>query len=225
MDIIILNRDLMHSINLMKEISKLFKEYRVVYITGNADEFNDYIKSNLFDVVIMEEYFIESCAEIFKYNVHKICLLEGQFYQTTKYVTIKKDSKKALYDNLAKYITKCSVINADIKEMIRKELTYLGYNFSLRGTRYLEDAINLIYLKNCDCNLEKEVYSQLSKTYMKTAHSIKVNIQNSTNAMVAACGYNKVLKYLGIEANYGVGSKAIICAIINKINLAYSKNN
>ena len=223
MDIIILNRDVAHSIKLMKEISKLFKEYRVIYITSNAEDFNDYIKANFFDVVIMEEYFLESCSAVLKYNVHKICLLENKFYQTNKFVSIKKDSKRSLYDNLAKFLVKRSTTNEDIKEIIKKELSYLGYNFSLRGTKYIEDAINLIYLKNCECNLEREVYSQLSKTYMKTAHSIKVNIQNSTNAMIDVCGYKNVLEYLGIDAYYGVGTKAIICAIINKIKLTYSK--
>ena len=75
-------------------------------------------------------------------------------------------------------------------------------------------------LKNCDCNLEREVYAQLSKTYLKTAHNIKVNIQNSTNSMIKTFGYDNVLEYLGIDSFYGVGTKAIICAILNKI-----KNN
>ena len=81
---------------------------------------------------------------------------------------------------------------------------------------------NLIYLKNCDCNLEREVYSQLSKTYIKTAHNLKVNIQNSTNAMINVYGYDNVLEYLGIDYNYGVGTKAIICAILNKVKNTYT---
>ena len=217
MDIIILDRDMKYSINLMKEISKLFKEYRVIYITDNEEEFREYIKSNLFDLVIIEKYFIERCPEILKYNVQKICLLEKYMPPNGKYIGVSKKSKRALYDNLAKVLLAHSENSASARERIVKELEYLGYNFSLRGTKYLEDAINLIYLKNCDCNLEREVYAQLSKTYMKTAHNIKVNIQNSTNLMIASYGYDNVLEYLGIDSFYGAGTKAIICAILNKI--------
>ena len=224
MDIIILTKDVDYSIKLMNKISKLFKEYRIINILTNEKDFKDYIKANFFDVVIMEEYFIDKCSEVFTYNVHKICLLDN-FAQNRKYICVHRDSERALYDNLAKIITKSSANNENVRELIRKELEFLNYNFSLRGTKYLEDAINLIYLKNCDCNLEKEVYTQLSKTYIKTAHTIKVNIQNSTNAMIDTYGYKNVLKYLGIDSNYGVGTKAIVCAILNKIKNANIERN
>lgn len=216
MDIVILNKDVNDAIKLMIKISRVFKEYRVINILTNENDFKEYIKANLFDVVIMEECFIEDCPEIFKYNVHIICLME-KIIQHKKYISVNKNSDRSLYDNLAKIFIKDSNTNQNVKEIIRKELEYLGYNFSLRGTKYLEEAINLIYLKNCDCNLEKEVYSQLSRTYIKTGHTIKVDIQNSTNAMIDVYGYKEILKYLGIDSNYGVGTKAIICAILNKI--------
>ena len=217
MDIIILDRDMKYAVNLMKEISKLFEEYRVIYITDNETEFKEYIKSNFFDVVIIEEYFLETCSEILKYRVHKICMLDKYMPPNHKYIGVSKKSKRALYDNLAKILLAHSENSFNIRERVVKELKYLGYNFSLIGTKYLEDAINLIYLKNCDCNLEREVYAQLSKTYKKTGHNIKVNIQNSTNSMIESYGYDNVLEYLGIDSFYGVGTKAIIYAILNKI--------
>lgn len=217
MDIIILNRDLNYSLNLMNRISKTFKEYRVIYISNNEEDFREYIKASLFDVVIMEEYFLDKCPEIFKYNVHKIVLVD-EFTQSKRFIAVKKESEKTLVDNLAKLIVKSSNVNKSVKELIREELYYLGYNFSLKGTLYLEEAINLIYLKNCECNLEKEVYTQLSKTYIKTAHSIKVNIQNSTIAMIEVCGYDKVFEYLEIDSSYGIGTKAIVYAVLNKVN-------
>lgn len=222
MDIVILNKDVNDAIKLMIKISRVFKEYRVINILTNENDFKEYIKANLFDVVIMEEYFIDKCPEIFKYNVYIVCLME-KIIQHKKYISVNKNSDRSLYDNLAKILIKGSTINQNVKEIIRKELEYLGYNFSLRGTKYLEEAINLIYLKNCDCNLEKEVYSQLSRTYIKTGHTIKVDIQNSTNAMIDVCGYRNVLEYLGIDSNYGVGTKAIVCAILNKIKVRTKK--
>lgn len=217
MDIIILDKDVKNAIRIMKNITDLFKDYRISFITDDADEFNEFIKSNFFDIVIMDEYFIKKCEGIFKYKVYKICMMEKRI-RSTRYISVLKHNERLLYDNLAKILSNQSNTNEKIREAVRKELEYLGYNFSLRGTKYLEDAITLMYMKNCDYNLEREVFTQLSKTYSKNSHVIKVNIQNSTNLMIAVCGYNKVLEYLGIDSYYGVGTKAIICAIINKIS-------
>ena len=223
MDIIILDRDIKKAVSMIGSISRNFKEYRVIFITDSAEEFNEYIKKNFFDVVIMDEIFIKECEAVFQYKVHKICLLETR-KSTTRYISVMRDAEKPLYDNLAKILSNKSDSNEKIRELIRKELDYLGYNFSLRGTKYLEDAITLIYMKNCNYNLEREVFTQLSKAYMKSSHNIKVNIQNSTNMMIAVCGYNRVLEYLGIDSYYGVGTKAIICAIVKKIEDEMEEN-
>ena len=59
----------------------------------------------------------------------------------------------------------------------------------------LPQAINLIYLKNCDCNLEREVYAQLSKTYTKTSHTIKVDIPvPNKDGTLLINGSRKILK-------------------------------
>ena len=216
MDIIILNRDVNYSLYLMNKISTSFKEYRVIYIADNEKDFKEYIKANLFDVVIMEEYFLEMCPEIFKYNVYKIVLVDI-FAQSKRYTAIKKESEKTLLDNLARILVRSDDAIQNARKLIRQELDYLGYNFSLTGTLYLEEAINLIYLKNCECNLEKEVYSQLSKTHTKTAHSIKVNIQNCIYSLISARGYNELISYLEIDSSFGIGAKPIICAVIDKV--------
>lgn len=225
LDIVILERNVENALKLMNNISKTFKEYRVIYISKDEKDFKEYIKGNLFDLVIMEEFFIDKCPEIFNYNVIKICLLDN-YRQSTKFISVRRTSEKVLYD----YLTKILIYNADsvnkkVRKAIRDELEYLGFNFSLKGTRYLEDAINLIYFKNYDGNLEKEVFSQLAKTYSKTSHNIKVNIQNATNTMLEINGYERLLEYLCIDSKYGVGSKAIICAIINKVKGKLKNNN
>ena len=216
MDIILLNKELDESVKLLKRISDFFKEYRVTYISNDIEETKDYIKYNAFDVVIMDEYFVEKCPEIFTYKAYKICLMEN-FRQSMRFIAIRKNSERALEDNLTKILIKDKGNKQNVKFLIRRELEYLGFNFALNGTIYLEEAINLIYFKNCNCNLEKEVYNQLSKRHIKTGHTIKVCIQNALNAMMGVTGYDKVIAYLQMEPKYGVGAKSIIYAVLNRI--------
>lgn len=217
MDIIIIDRDLNYSRKLMTKISEIFADYRVIFITNDEEEFKDFIKSNFFDIVIMEDYFADKCPEIFNYKAHKICVFNDNYRLASKFISVRRESENALQNNLAKILSTSSPKNTDIRNAIRKELDYLGYNSSLTGTKYLEDAINLIYLKNCERNLEREVYQQLSKKYKKSSHNIKVNILNSTNIVLDTYGHQKIIEYLDIDCNYGIGTKAIICAILNKI--------
>lgn len=217
MDIVILNRDLGEAINILAKISKTYKECRITYISNNEKDFREFIQINPFDIVIFEEYFLDKVPEILNYKVNKICLVD-KYRQCKRYKAVSKNSERALLDNIGKIITKKSLTNQKVRELIRKELEGLGYNFSLVGTQYLEEAINLIYMKDCELNLEREVYAQLSKSHKKSVHTVKVNILNSTNAMLDYFGYNNVFEYLGIEPGYGIGTKAIICAVLNKID-------
>lgn len=217
MDIVILNRDLHESIDILEKISRVYKECRVIYISNDEEKFRDFVQVNPFDTVIIEDYFLKKFPEILNYKVNKICLVD-RFRQNKRYIAVSRNSDRALLDNIAKIISKKSITNQKVRELIRKELEGLGYNFSLVGTQYLEEAINLIYMKNCELNLEREVYSQLSKAHKKSVHTIKVNILNSTNSMLDYFGYNNVFEYLGIEPGYGIGTKAIICAVLNKIS-------
>lgn len=216
MDIVILNRDIDESMQLLKTISKLFKECRIVFITNNETEFREFKEINPFDLIIFDYSFLETCPEILDYKIPKMCLMD-KFKQSKRYTAISRKSERGLIDNLAKIIEKNSLINSKTRELIREELTGMGYNFSLVGTQYLEEAINLMCMKNCSFNLHQEVYIPLAKKYKKTIHTIKINILNSTNFMVENFGYENVYKYLDIDASYGIGTKAIICGIINRV--------
>lgn len=222
MDIVILNRDLNESLNLLKDISKMFKECRITYISDNEEDFREFMQINVFDIIITEEYFLEKIPELLTYRISRICLVE-KFKQNKKYVAVSRKSERAMYDNIAKILVNKSLTSQRVKDIIRKELEGLGYNFSLIGTQYLEEAINLVYLKDCELNLEKEVYAQLSKIHKKPIHTVKMNILNSTNSMLNYFGYNNVFEYLGMEPGYGIGTKAIICAVISKIKIQENK--
>ena len=224
MDIIIFDKEFNYSRKLITEICECFEDFRVIFISDDEEEFQDFVKSSFFDVAIMEADFVKTYPEILDYNAAKICTFEKVKKHSSKFMSVTKGSKRELRDCLTKILLNSLPKNTEIRQAIRRELEYLGYNMSFYGTRYLEETINLIYLKNCECNLEKEVYEQLSKKYNRTAHSIKVNIQNSTNLMLDNGGYDKVLKYLDLDCNYGVGTKAIVFTILSKMEKKYKKN-
>ena len=106
-----------------------------------------------------------------------------------------------------------------IKEKIKKELQYLGYNLSYNGTKYLIEAIYLLYTSNnyYDDNLERDIYPIIAKKYGKTINAIKCNIINATNSMYYDCEENKLSNYLYNYQYCKPGPKRVIYAILNKI--------
>lgn len=61
-----------------------------------------------------------------------------------------------------------------INNKIERELRKLNFNFSLKGTRYLIESINIIYKNDLyNFNLTKDVFSVLSKKYCKSINTIK----------------------------------------------------
>ncbi len=72
-----------------------------------------------------------------------------------------------------------------IKDKTILTLTKMGFNFKLKGTKYIIDSVMYVYEKNnlklLD-NLEKNIYVSIGRKYGKSAHNIKTNIVNSTNS-------------------------------------------
>lgn len=72
------------------------------------------------------------------------------------------------------------------KERTIMMLEKMGYNFKLKGTKYLIDSVMFVYEKNdlqlLD-NLEKNIYKFIGKKYGKSVRNIKTNIINSTNSI------------------------------------------
>ena len=56
-----------------------------------------------------------------------------------------------------------------LKLNIQSELHYLRYNFSHKGTQYLEDIIYIVYTKysNVIVNMNKDIYPIIAKKYNK----------------------------------------------------------
>ena len=74
-----------------------------------------------------------------------------------------------------------------VKKQIHKELNEINYNYSYKGTKYLEETILEIYKKNLafEGNLEKEIYPIIANKYKKKIETIYGNIKFATNHMLS----------------------------------------
>ena len=112
-----------------------------------------------------------------------------------------------------------SMKEKDTLKRIIKEVQFLGYNLSYKGTTYLVESIYYMITnpnKNYD-NLSKSVYPILSKKHNKSIGNIKVNISKATDIMYYECERNRLNEYFNFYLDYKPKPKSIISTIINKL--------
>ncbi len=107
-----------------------------------------------------------------------------------------------------------------IKERIRQELEYIGYNPLHLGTKYLLETIYVLHTLEdyYDDNLEKDIYPIVANKYGKTMNNIKCNIRNATDIMYYENDEEKIRLYLGDYISVKPKAKKIISRILNKID-------
>lgn len=108
-----------------------------------------------------------------------------------------------------------------IKERIKNELLYLGYNLSHSGTKYLIETIYILYTSENyhNGNLEGVIYPLVGKKFGKSSLDIKCTIRYATNIMSVECSENKLINYLYKDYFSNPGPKKIISTVLEKINL------
>ena len=106
-----------------------------------------------------------------------------------------------------------------LKEKIKREMIFLGFNPTLKGTKYLLECIYIIYTegKIDGINLNSDIYPQLSKKYNKDINNIKCNINYSKEIMYKNCNVEKLNEYFTFFDNFKPSVKLIIYEILNKI--------
>lgn len=107
----------------------------------------------------------------------------------------------------------------NIKRQLVKELQYLNYNLSHKGTLYLIDTIILIYNKkdNETFNLKEEIYPIIAKRYDETIHNIKSNINKANDYMYRVCKEERIQSYFKFFDRTKPTVKNVIYTIITKI--------
>ena len=136
-------------------------------------------------------------------------------------VLSKKDDMSKIINEIKKLIDyKNNKKNShEIKQKILHEVSYLGYNTSYKGTKYLIDAIYYTIMHNnmnLD-NLNKDVYPFLSEKYQQSIHNIKCNINRSNVYMYYNCNSDRLRKYFSYYEDEKPNTKTIIFTIMHKI--------
>ena len=105
-----------------------------------------------------------------------------------------------------------------IKNKIFNEISYLGFDITHKGTKYLLESIEYIILnpEKEVSKLERDIYPVLSKKYGESIHNIKCSINRATTSMYYECDVNK-LKNIFILDDIKPSVKTIIDTIVNKI--------
>lgn len=107
-----------------------------------------------------------------------------------------------------------------IRNDIKKELNYLHYNYSHKGTRYLEECIYQLYIKGEDNdNLSKDIYPLIAEKYRTNVNAVKCNINKANNSSYFECEEARMEEYFGFSVQTRPTTKEIIYAIMNKLKL------
>lgn len=144
--------------------------------------------------------------------------------KNNQYVFDTIDRKENLYNlkiKVEKLLHKKMKENriTELKCKITKEVKYLRYNLSYKGTKYLIDIVELLLLnKNQDySNLKKDVYPIIANKYKTTVFNIKNNIIKATEQMYIECESERLKQYFGFVNDSKPTTKNVIYTMYNKI--------
>lgn len=106
-----------------------------------------------------------------------------------------------------------------IKLKIKKEMNYLCFSLSHKGSVFLLESIYEIYKNkdSCNSNLNKDIYPVVAKKFKTNSHNVKCNIANAKNFMYYECKEEILLDYLGYSEIFKPKTKELIFEILNKI--------
>lgn len=195
-------------LNTREDIDIILLDYKMpIY---NADQVLEKIedKNKYYDSFIIISGEIEEAIELRKSEmvhaiIDKITNMDEVVKRINELFEMKEANKKAKI----------------LKNKITRELLYLGYDISHKGTQYLIKAIEYI-AENPNRNLErleKDVYSKIAVRYQDTTHNIKCRINNATTAMYYNCEIEKLKQYFTFSIDTKPKIKTIINTILNKI--------
>lgn len=224
-NVLVVDKNINYSVNLLNNVSNSNSNIRIMNITNSIGELYRIINTNNFDIILLDSKLLISTKLdlhtqnfIKKYKKFIIVLFEDletmKKYQN--FHCVLKDN----FDELLNKILELSSSKPEsqiIKNRIKLELEYLGYNPNHLGTHYIAEIIYIVYCTNFEGSLEKKIYPYIAKKHNKTVNTIKCNIINATTLMVCECPEEKLLNYLGKYSYYKPGPKTIIYTVINKI--------
>ena len=194
-------RYIKYFINLIKNN---FKNIDIVHIATDGEEAINEISLNNFDLIFLDLKIpkingIEVIQKVNKLNyiiIPKFIIISGDMSlikkihdtDNVKSVINKLETPELMCKKIKDVIDEinCSNQLPLVKNFITSQLLNFGYNFKLKGTAYIMDAILYVYSNNnmnlLD-NLEQNVLKHIAFINKKTLHNVKTSMTKATIAM------------------------------------------
>lgn len=243
LNILIADSNIDYAINLMSHINSLSDYIRVINITLDGKETLDFLDNvnNSIDIVLLDYNMpIYNAMEI----IDKISKKQQSKYQKSFIITcndpkiirkLNSANNNLIYTCLSRELDVSEVVSyindvivckklqdssRSLKPSIQSELLYLGYDFSHKGTQYLLDIINMIYLRGESLleNLNKLVYPVIARKYHQSCNNIKCNVIRSTEYMYYNCDEKKLVDYFSFCEPEKPNMKTVINTVIKRIS-------
>lgn len=201
---LIVDDDLRYVKYILNLITSNFKNINITHIATDGEEALNEISSNHFDLIFLDlKIPTLSGDEVIKRTNKLNCITIPKFIIISSDIPSLKELEN--YDNIKTIINKLEtpesickkidyVVNEidytnklpKVKEFITSQLLDFGYNFKLRGTSYIMEAILYVYSNNnmnlLD-NLEQNVLKPIALSNEKTLHNIQTSMTKATIAI------------------------------------------
>lgn len=189
---------------------------RVCAIAKNANEATKIIKENnnisaiLLNLSIKNVKFLDSLKNNRKYQKSCIVIYDKRskicnFINNNSIYTLidKCEKKEVILSVINEFIYRKMTYKREekIKNKIFNEISYLGFDITHKGTKYLLESIEYIILnpEKEVSKLERDIYPVLSKKYGESIHNIKCSINRATTSMYYECDVNKLKNIFILE--------------------------
>lgn len=242
-NVLIVSKSISCCKNLIYNVINQNEELKIVGVANNKKEMNKIIEKMNIDIILMD---LKSCevnkyinSKIIEENItpYSIIVLSDENIEKNEcinkyiygYANYKADSFEDIIRTINNLVnikitskffdSKKDNFEDIIKGKIKKELKYLGYNFYYKGTKYLVDAIYILYNIKDYYNkiLKRDIYPIISKKYNTSINNIKCNIRNATDIMFFDCNEHRLMEYLKECSLSKIGAKKVILAVLDHI--------
>lgn len=243
-NILIADDNFSYARNLMYYINTTSKNARVCVIAINGKETVDILnKMNNIDIVLLDlKMPVFNGIEVIKMlSVEQINKYKQSFIIISGENSLMKNevlNKDIIYKILPKTLNMSQIVtqidnlikekednkNTDnLEQKIMDELLYLGCDISHKGTKYLADIINMVFIRGEKLteNLNKYVYPVIAKRYNQSINNIKCNVIRAIETMYYNCKEQELIDYFLLQDI----SKPSVKTVINMVLLKLNKSN
>ena len=198
--IIIFEKNLELVKQLCNSIFRNFNNLKLLAIASNQKELSFFIEDSKANLIILSEdsYSDECIRKLTDYFEYKIIVCKNpQNFKNSKYFLCVPESFtcEQFISVFRKFLSK--IDEQTIHKKVRKILESLDFDFKLKGTTYLLDAIVFSSL-NKDFyffeNLENKIYPYVAKKYKVSVSSVKWAIIRSINKFNLKSSKSNLLK-------------------------------